>query len=216
MKHPISFVLFSLLVLPFISCIGISGDISIRSNGSGKINLEYRIPQSLKTLGELDGNEGRQTIPTGRADFERTLARLPGTRLGSFSTKNEDGDIINRAELEFDRIESLLAFLDASGEGAVLGKDGGKNKLSLILLRGLTNADPDLLALIREVSGNYRFSLSFSVPGEAALECKDGAGNRAELPQSAKIVPAGKKVSFAIDMGELLSLPGGLGLDVSW
>ena len=39
------------------SCLGASADITIRSDGSGRIALEYRVSQMLESLGRLDGNE---------------------------------------------------------------------------------------------------------------------------------------------------------------
>ena len=61
------------------SCLGVSADITIKADGSGKIALEYRVSQALESLGKLDGNG--PAIPVGKADFERSVSRIPGLRL---------------------------------------------------------------------------------------------------------------------------------------
>jgi hypothetical protein len=202
-----------LLVLVLNSCIGVSADISIREDGSGKIVLEYRVSPMLEALGRLDGNERWQTNPAGRADFERTRARLPDLRLVSFSSKNESGgDVVNRAELEFKNIESLPAFLDGRGNRAAFIRENGKNRLSLTLLDATRSAaaDAELLGLVREVCRGYELRLSLSAPKTASLVMTPN-----DIP-AAKIVSPGKKVSLSIETGELLSLPGGLGVELIW
>jgi hypothetical protein len=208
-----------LLFLVLSSCIGVSADITISADGSGRIALEYRVSRMAEALGRLDGNERWQTVPAGRADFERALTRLPGMRLVSFSTREQaeggaanGGDIINRAELEFKNIETLLAFLDASGERASFVRENGTNRLTLTLLeaRDPVASDADLLALMRELSRGYELRLSLSAGGTASLSVKP------ESVSLARLVPSGKKVSFTIDTGELLSLPGGLELEFDW
>jgi hypothetical protein len=213
-------VLFAAAVT-FTSCFGVSADISIREDGSGTIALEYRVSRMAEALGRLDGNERWQTIPVGRADFERTLARLPDMRLLSFSSKQETangGDMVNNAKLEFKNIKALLAFLDAPGKRASFVRENGTNRLSLTLLEARSadpagiraDTDPDLLALLREVSAAYELRLSFGVAGTASLKTKPA------LVPSADIVSPGKKVSLTIGTGELLSLTEGLEVECVW
>jgi hypothetical protein len=202
-------------VLLLNSCIGIKADISIRKNGSGVIKLEYQVSRIVQSLGALDGNENWQTVPVGRADFDRTLARLPGLRLKSFSEKRTDRDLINRVEIEFDKIESLLPFLDAGGN-ARFSSDQGKNRLSLIVSEAYAERDPGLAALVQEVSEDYQVEISFSAPQGAELYLTDGQGKPAEKTAGAKILSPGKKVSLAISTAELLAAKDGLGILVSW
>ena len=205
------------LLLGLCSCIGVSADISVRANGSGKILLEYRVSQMAESLGRLDGNESWQTVPLGRPDFERTLDRIPGMRLVSFSTKNRGKDIINRAEMEFKTIDALLAFLDHSGTSVSFKQENGGNRLFLELLSGgAANVDGDLLALLREVSGGYQVRISFTAPGGALLALATVAENKPYNGTAARLVPQGKKVSLSIDTGELLSMPEGLGMEITW
>jgi hypothetical protein len=219
---PISFsLLIFFAVLTLNSCLGVQADISIRPDGSGRIVLEYRVSQMLESIGRLDGNERWPAIPVGRTDFERSIARIPGLRLVSFSaqdvrrtseTQRTSGaagshDLVTTATVEFANTAALVAFLDYTGNRATIVQN---NALRLVLLESAANAaNAELLSLLREVSEGYSVGISLSAPGNASL---------AVLPQTAaaRVVPMGRKVSFAIDMGDLMGLENGLALEINW
>jgi len=198
------------------SCLGVSADISINADGSGKIALEYRVSQELESLGRLDGNESKPAVPVGRIDFERTVARIPGLKLSGYSSKdvrNPAGgsDLVTSAVLDFKDSNALLAFLDSTGSHATLVQGGAGSVLRLTVLEPSGSVtDSDLLSLLKEISQGYEFSLSFSLPGNASVGMIP-----ASVP-AAKLVSSGKKVSFSIGMGELLSMKEGLGLEIRW
>ena len=213
-------LLMVLLLFTMNSCFGVSASISVRADGSGKILLEYRVSQMAESLGRLDGNERWHTAPVGRADFQRSLERLPGMRLKSFSEKNSGADIVTSAEIEFKTIDALLAFLDGNGRYAQFSGGGGTNRLKIVLLDAeagrAANADTDLAALLGELSRGYEVHISFTAAGGASLSLLDGAGKQSGGVQAARLVPAGKTVSLTIGTGELLNLSQGLGLEIDW
>jgi hypothetical protein len=202
------------------SCLGVAADISIRADGSGTIALEYRVSQMLESLGRLDGNENWPAIPVGKADFERSLARTLGLRLSSFSVKDVPHasggrDLLTKAVLEFKDTAALLAFLDTTGSRASLVQENRNsqtaNVLRLVLLDPSDGpAHADILSLLRQVSAGYDLSISVSTPKNATL-----AVTPSSVP-AARVVSRGKKVSFAIGMGDLLELDEGLAVEVSW
>jgi hypothetical protein len=214
--------LLILCAVLFSSCIGIKADIALKADGSGRISLEYRVSRQMDGLGQLDGNLNQPTIPTGKADFERTLARLPGLKLASFSTKQGETDTINKADIDFASLEALLPFLDAAGEGAVLGQTGGKTSLRLTLSQGFGRSqgsgdiDPELLSLVEAVSVGYEVAISLSGPKETGLALFDHAGKPIQAPNGAEWVKSGKKASIALPLPQLLSLKEGLILEFSW
>ena len=214
-KTRILFLIIFLLILN--SCIGISADIVMRKDGSGKISLEYRFSRMAEVLGRLDGNENWHIIPTGRADIERTVARIPDMRLVSFSSRDGDKEIVNKAELEFKNTEALLAFLDPSGRRASLSRGNGSNSLTVIIMEPPSVAmNADLLDLVQQVSSGYELKLSFSANGNSAMTLSDGIGKTAEPPRGAKIVSSGKKVSLEMGTGDILGLKQGLGVSFNW
>ena len=215
-------ILLIMCIVTLDSCIGVSADITMRRDGSGKIVMEYRFSRMAEVLGRLDGNERWPIIPAGRADFERSLERIPGMRLVSFSSREDaspngaDKDIVNKAELEFRDIEALMTFLDPSGKRAVLSREGEKNRLSVSINDGVSSqTNADLLDLLMQVSAGYELKLSFSAEGDCALALSDSAGNAVQ-PQGVQLVPSGKKVSLAMGTGDVISLRQGLTVDFLW
>jgi hypothetical protein len=202
------------------SCLGVSTDIAINADGSGKIALEYRVSEELESLGRLDGNEGKPAVPVGKQDFERTVARIPGLKLSKWVSKNirnasGGNDLVTEATLEFKDMHALVDFLYGTGSFfAVLSipvKEGEGSLLSLYLLEpSEAVTDPDLLSLLQQISKGYEFNISFSLPRNASVTTIP-----ASVP-AAKLVSSGKKASFSISMGELLSLKEGLVLEIRW
>jgi len=199
------------LILIFLvllnSCLGAAADIVLRADGSGSIALEYRVSPMLESIGRLDGNAHQPAIPIGKTDFERTIARIPNLSIKSFSVK----DHVTKVTLSFKDTAALLAFLDSSGTRASLTQTDGTTKLRLVLTDPVTTpVDEHLLSLLKEVSAGYELGISFTTPRPATLEV---------IPPSTptkKLITKGKKVSFAIEMGELVALRDGLALEIIW
>jgi hypothetical protein len=207
---------FALCFFILSSCIGLKADISVRGDGSGRISLEYRISRMVESLGKLDGNARWQTVPVGKADFDRTLDRLPGMRMVSFSSKDDGQDVVNQVELEFTDMASLLSFLDAAGERASFVEESGKSRLSFILYPGLKEGGPELPALIQEISRTYEVAVSLSAPGETALTLTNGKGQPLGSVEGVRVQSPGKKAAFSVNTGDLLTSPEEIGLEFIW
>jgi len=203
----------------FTSCLGASMEIRIRPNGSGRIVLEYRVSRTLETMARFDGNERWPAIPVGRADFERTVARIPGLRLASFSTRNVsgdggdggDGDLVTRAVLDFAHPEALLGFLDATGSRAAFAPGGSAPMLRLVLLDPFPPIENrELLSLFREVSAGYEISVNVRTPRDILRV------GLPELSGPARTERGGRNFSLAVDTGDIPAFTDGLYLDVFW
>jgi hypothetical protein len=210
-----------LIVLPFLfllnSCVGLSMEIQMRRNGSGKLILEYRVSRMAESLGRLDGNENWPIIPSGKADFERTIARIPGMRLVSFSSNEGAQDVVTNVTLEYDNTDALLKFLDPSGRRASLNMENQSGRLDIILNEPVSsNYDEDLLKLVRQVSAGYGLSISFSAERNSALSFTDGEGTAAQAPTAAQTVTSGRKTSISIGITDLLDIKEGLGVSFNW
>jgi len=210
-----AFLLFApIFLLAFNSCIGISMDIQMRKDGSSRVSLEYRYSVMAETAGKFDGNENWPIVPVGRADWERTAQRVSGMKLVSFSSsqKNQQ-DVITNVTLEFDSADALLKFLDPAGDRA----SQSAGRLEITVNKPLpSQINGDLLELMRQISGGYRFAVSFSAEGNSTLVVTDALGKEISLPQDAQIVPSGKKTSLSIAVLEIFTLKDGLGLRFTW
>jgi len=213
----IQVLLLPILFLSLNSCIGLSLDIQMRRNGSGRLNMEYRISRMAESLGRFDGNENWPVIPVGRADWERTIARNPGLKLVSYSSNENRQDTVIKVTIDYADAESLLKFLDPSGTKASFSRDNQSGRFSLILNEPVTSEyNEDLLELMRSASEGYNFSLSFTAERNCALALTDGAGNTMPTPSAVEIVPSGRKVSVSIGVMEIINHTEGLGVNISW
>jgi len=210
-----TFLIFLVLILN--SCLGITTDINMRKDGSGRIAMEYRISRMADTVGRLDGNEGQPIIPIGRNDWERTIARIPDIKLVSFSSKEKGQDTVVKATLEFNKIEALMKFLDPSGKYASISRENGVNKLHIILHNvASSQLNPDLLELMKQVSNGYSFKINVNAAKSSVISFTDGAGKEITPPQKAQVVSSGKKASLSIETAEILSSKDGLGVIIRW
>ena len=212
-KAPIVFFPFLFLLC---SCFGVNADIVLNQNGTGTIELEYRISNSLDSLGRLDGNERWNTIPVGRADFERTLDRLPGMKLISFSSRDEGKNLVNRAKMEFDNIQALLTFLDAGGRRAAFSGNEKSGSIVLTLNEGSEVKNQSLHALVKDISESYFVRVSMTFPAEGSLVITNNKDMPLPAVPQGEISARGKKVFFSFPLYEVLSSTDGIYATFRW
>ncbi|GHU25071.1 hypothetical protein FACS1894164_13260 [Spirochaetia bacterium] len=199
---------FLLSTLLLSGCFGVSATVVIRANGAGSITMEYHISQTLESLGKQDGNERYPPIPVGKVDFERTVNRIPGLRLRSFSAKTVGTDVVTQVRMDFSTTDALLTFFDAQGGRASLNEVSGKQHLSFILSEGPAKLDPDLQNLVNEVTAGYTISMTFNLPRTGELRLTDSAGNL--IPGQSS---SGTTLSFSVPVSGALN---GLQADILW
>ena len=207
-----SLFIFALIFLN--SCIGLKADIAVRQEGSGTIELEYRLSRLAESLGRLDGNAEWLTIPIGRADFERTVARVDGLSMRSFSSRNEGNDIVNTVKLEFDSVETLVRFLDATQQ-RVSPPNQQNSSIFMTLTRGQP-IDADLLELFTTVSEGYFININFTAPQDATLTLFNNNGEHVTNTDGITLVPSGRRVSLLSPVGTLLAFREGLSMQLSF
>jgi hypothetical protein len=215
MKGQYTGLVLAVLVL-FTSCIGIKSGIDIRGDESGTITLEYRIARTLESMGKLDGNEKWPPVPVGRADFERTAARVPGLRVAAFSSRTEEGDLVNKVTLEFATLDALTGFLDPGGRTAALYREQGRTRLVLVLGGGMGDANPALLELVRSSSEGYSLDFSLTLPGDGAFNFIDSTGRSLEGPPAGTVSVRGRTAAFSCPMGDLFASAEPVILEMRW
>jgi len=206
-------LLFSFLFL-LNSCFGVNADIVLNQNGTGTITLVYRISKALDSLGRLDGNERWNTIPAGRADFERTLSRLPDMKLVSFTSGEDEKNLIFTAKMEFASLNGLLAFLDSGGGRSSFSGDAGSGRIVLALGDGTGIKDPGLDKLVAGISEGYGVTMSMTFPAGGSLALTDNGGK--PLQAGSGFVPKGKTVSFSLPLYDVLASSTGINAEFSW
>ena len=210
-------LLFAICYLLFLSsCLGVSADIELNKNGSGTITLEYQISKALDSLGRLDGNERWNPIPVGRADFERSLDRLPEMKLLSFSSVENDRDLVINVKMEFASIRGLMAFFDASGQRSVYSGDARSGSIVFNLHDGVTAKNAELDKFIAGISKAYSVKMCMSFPNEGSLALTNPKGNAPAAIPGSEINARGKKVFFSVPLYGLISSSEGINAEFRW
>jgi hypothetical protein len=182
----------------FCSCVGLKTEITLKADGTGTLLMEYRISREFIDIGALDGNARWPSVPVGRADFERSIDRMEGLKLISFSATEDDSDLLYKAAVGFSKLEDILPLLDQNGEAASLVRG---DRRSLVLTLGRKNETetlpPDLLAMVEEAFRGYLFTVSLSAPSPVEIRVEGGGDSPVERD--------GKKAGFSIPIYELIS-----------
>jgi hypothetical protein len=218
-KQAVRVSLLLIIFLLLTSCIGLSLNIQMNKDGSGRLSMEYRISKMINNLGALDGNESMPSIPVSKTDWERTVNRVPGARLVSYSSVEEKQDNVIKVVVDYKDDQALLSLLDPFGKRTSLSKQDQSGKLDLILLDkpvDYSKYDEELINLMRVFAEGYNVSITFSGQGNSTLTVTDGAGNVIPPQAGAKTVLSGKKVSYSIGIMDLMDIKGGLGLRFAW
>ncbi|GHU49157.1 hypothetical protein FACS1894200_07490 [Spirochaetia bacterium] len=202
-------------------CIGIRMDVDFNADGSGRVNLEYRLAKGFESLGKLDGNESWPPFPVGRSDFERGIARISGLELLNWAVKEDGRDIVYTARISFANTRALVQFFDYSGTRALQRQANGRTYLSLTLSDGSTAIDEgylqegDFTSLLSSVFIGYAFELYFNASSGITLPGADRVSKA--IPGSALLLDSsGKKASFVSPMEPLLFCREAVSMELSF
>ncbi|GHU59093.1 hypothetical protein FACS189444_3810 [Spirochaetia bacterium] len=162
-------------------------------------------------------------MPVGKADFQRTVDRIKGVRLAAFSSKNAGDDVVYTAKIEFSDMEGLAAFLDASGQRAVLNQTNGSSALTLTLAApadatngGSAALDPELLVLASDALAGYTYALNFTLPSAPSVAFFNGTGAKLDTSPAGEVTINGNKLGFSAPMADLVAVKEGLILEIRW
>jgi hypothetical protein len=213
--------LAAVLLITFNSCIGLSMNIQMNKDGSGKLTIEYRVSKLISSLGALDGNESMPTIPIGRTDWENSIVRIPGAKLSSYSSVESKLDTEVKIVIDYLDELTLSELLDPLEKKLSIDRQGQSGSIEMLIFDGSDSIDEskydkDFLDLMRVFWEGYNFSFSFSGPGNSTMTITDGAGNIVPIQSAAQTTLSGKNVSYSIGIMELLELKEGLGFIFAW
>jgi len=159
-------VLLCLTLVFLTSCIGIDSRLTIRENGSGTLQLIYRISQLVANLGLSSTGKSAIPLPVARSDFERSLAASGGkVRLVRFDRSENEKGITIRVELSFDSLDALAkvdAFQDADQRWST---EGTQHTFSQVVARTLTPPlNDDSKRMLETLFEGYEISYVLEAP----------------------------------------------------
>jgi hypothetical protein len=160
----------------------VKADVVVKNDLSGTIDLVYTVSREFIAMGALDGNAAWPTLPVGRADFERSVARIDGLSLKSFRERTSGANQVFEASLHFDDPDAFAAFMSANGQSLVYENSGGKTKFTFVFNDGSGTLDDDITSLAETAFEGYNFDWRIAVPGDK----KTFAATMASLLTSSK------------------------------
>jgi len=218
-EKKILIIFLTVIVLTFNSCLGLSMDIQLNSGGSGKLFIEYKISKMLGNIGSLDGNENWLTIPVGENDWRRTLARIDGASLSSFSMSETGQDNIIKVIVDYDNLKTLLMIIDPEGKYSSADIRNNSGQFNIVFKNSdlsRYNIDQNMIPLINSMFEGYNFSVSFIAPVNSRFSITNGEGRNLILPSSAQVVQSGRKTSFTVGMAYFFNTKDDIDLKFNW
>ncbi len=143
----------------FTGCLSTETTVSFRANGSGTIDLVYRIDRKAWETGVFDESDVARPIPVTHHEFEDAALRIEGLRLRSHRISRDEDLVTVTARLDFDDPRTLQRFLGADTLDIRLDTDGGHWRQTVAEDRGVGDAG----ALARSLSG-YTMQFTLDPP----------------------------------------------------
>ena len=201
----------ALTPLFLLSCIGTSSQIKINNDGSGTITQIYRISHELQNMGKTDETAEMYPLPTGKEDLERTVERIPGLRLVSYTSRQDEKDLIINAGFAFDTPEALALLM----ENQQFKIDLSGKKITIHFPAGEDSEAASFKEIFLAAFTGYNFAISLTVPGMAKASWFDGSGKSVQQYPGTFSV-RNSTVDFTVSMGELVYLDNPLNLEINW
>ncbi len=151
--------------LSLYSCLGIEETITINGDNSGSIVYIYRIAKEIKDLGSFGEMKRSLPLPILEDDFRMICKDKKGLRLASYSSNENEKDIIVRAEVAFSSMAALDA-LSLPDDPIMKSETSGKGtSLTLVIpAASKTEITDDSLSMVQEISKGYDIVLSVKTP----------------------------------------------------
>ena len=207
------FLLLGVAIL-LSSCIGIKSSVLFNRDGTGTINMEYRISKMLTEMGEGDAD---MPLPVSEEELKNALSGHPNLTLKKVSQREDDNDVYITSEIQFQKISE---FTDIESFGQMpmsLEAEGGEYVFRQIISEGnepageteegesdteeMDAASKEMMAAFFE---GYELSFEVSAPTEVTYH------SHGELSANRKTV------TYSIPLLEMDALEEETVLEVRW
>lgn len=148
-----------------LGCLSVETVLHIDADGSGTIELTYRIDREAYNLGVFDQDSSIRPLPVTRADFTRAATHTDGIALDRYGIEDDQelGQVIVRARIAFDSIRALNEFYAPGATPFSLAAGGGRTHFTQLLIPGGGAPDSSLADDLE------RYTLTFSINAPATI-----------------------------------------------
>ncbi len=188
----------ALVVLLFGGCLSTETMISLRDDGSGTVDLVYRIDREAWETGVFDDSDAARPVPVSRRDFDRAVLQIEGLRLRSHRIVRDGDPVTVTARVDFDDVDALRLLLGAELLEVRLSDGGGHWRQVIAPGRG----SPQAQELARSLEG-YEMSFRLTPPGPL-VSGSEGA------------VPGADAASLTVSLSDIVTAVEPIVWEVRW
>lgn len=203
-----AFLFAAVISIMLASCIGIEAATKMDAKGSGTLSMEYQISNEFAQIGALETTPSLP-FPLSREDIEKSLQRIEGVHLKSYSQNSRANNIIISFTLLFDSPSHLAYYLDPAGKFVQYSQEDGISHLRLTLGDAIQPLDKQMKDALYEKVKPYNFKFTF----EASQAAPEISMQNADFFKTAT---SGKKVTLESSMADLLTSVEPPRIDISW
>jgi hypothetical protein len=203
------------IALTLLSCFGMESSISINNDGSGTARLVYRMSESLQNMGRQSSSGSMGN--TDEESFQKSLDRIGGLKLLSWSESKEGKDSLVAMQIRFDTLEALAAFMSGGTMGSGEEEDdkkkeeeerpqmmtAGDRSLTMNFGQAGGNINGLTLLFIKPQLNGYFCDFSFSLPANGTISIYDAKGKSTSFPADWQVTN-GRNASISVPMGSLM------------
>lgn len=187
-----------LVVFLFGGCLSTETTVSLRDDGSGTVELVYRIDREAWETGVFDDSDAARPVPVTRSDFDRAVLQIEGLRLRAHRIIRDADPVTVTARIDFADVDALRGLLGADLLEVRLSDGGGHWRQVIAPGRGA----PQAQELARSLEG-YEMSFRLTPP-------------RPVVSGNADATPGADAASFTVSLSDIATAAEPIVWEVRW
>jgi len=159
-------LLFTVLVLSLSSCLDLQADLTLNGNGSGTLDLNYRVPQSLKDIQLLDGFQERFIpLPENSDEWVEKGNLSPGLTVSVNNFSSDHNYVSASVQIQFSTITDLNYIFSEPVQAAFVSGDDETLFQALLYEPRENVPDEENILLLKKVFPYDELNFTIRVPG---------------------------------------------------
>lgn len=172
------------VLLILSGCLDITATLDLENDGSGRLELEYRLGRDLYEMGVFDEESAYVPIPIHREDYERAVNDVEGVELARYQIERSEKEIVVTSAIRFETLDALNAYYSPGAQRIRIDQANGTRKLVVDLHPDEAgDLDAETRSFAESYLSDHYVTIRLQAPG--AIESSENvtvgeAGDRAE------------------------------------
>ena len=200
MRHALALLGVALLLT---GCFDVDTSIDLSRDGSGTLEIEYRIDEELYQLGVFDDSDLALPVPLSRSDFEKVGKNIPGLSLRRYRARENAGVVTVKARISFDTTDSLSLWYAGDTTSIALNEVSGQTEWSQVIVPGSGSDGAVALALAESLAG-YTVKYQLVTPSPIVRSSAGSVGSN------------GRSITMEVSLTEIVTATAAIRWVVAW